>query len=195
LALRARKRKGQEEGKSKKAEDALNPAKIAAPVAKGLPEDQPSSMKRPAEVTSQERLVSSNEAPVDAKKVQTQAVPKKRMGEVLDEPAQTASTDKVLDQALGADKVDQAGAKIASSQKAKVAAARAWLQKIASEGCTCGPDTEECTCQFGKLASRLKKGGTKGSTKTSQMMGAGGVPPTVQSSSSGSSAGGMTPQM
>jgi len=190
-----KKRKEMEKEKEKKAEDAINPAQISAPKAKGLPEDQPSSMKRPAEVTSQEKHLASNAAPVAVKKVQTQAVPKKRMGEVLDEPAQVASTDKVLDQALGADKVDQAGAKIASDQKVKVAAARALLQKIASEGCTCGPDTEVCMCSFGKLASRLKKGGEKGSEKRS-MFGADGVPPSVQASSpAGSQAGGATPQV
>jgi hypothetical protein len=179
--------------KSKTAEDALNPAKIAAPKTSQLPEEVPSKMKRPAEVTSQEKLISSNEAVPAAKKVQTQSVPKKRMAEVLDEPAQTASTDKVLDQALGADKVDQAGAKIA--------AARNLLAKVASEGCSCTQDDlEKGSCQFCKVASVIQK--QKGSVKTSQMTtspaGAGSaVPSTVQQSApSGTMAGGApTPQM
>jgi hypothetical protein len=174
------------EKKEKNAEDAINPAQISAPKSTGLPEDQPSKMARPAEVTSQERHVASNEAPAATQPVDVAAVPKKRMAEVLDEPMQTASTDKVLDSVLGSSVVNQAGAKIASAQEA-----RAWLAKVASEGCKCGP--EKGTCQFCKVASRLGKG-QKGSEKRGQL----GTPPVGAGGSSpgGALAGGnITPSM
>ncbi len=174
------------EKKEKNAEDAINPAQISAPKSTGLPEDQPSKMARPAEVTSQERHVASNEAPAATQPVDVAAVPKKRMAEVLDEPMQTASTDKVLDSVLGSSVVNQAGAKIASAQEA-----RAWLAKVASEGCKCGP--EKGTCQFCKVASRLGKG-QKDSEKRGQL----GTPPVGAGGSSpgGALAGGnITPSM
>jgi len=187
LALRKR-------NKEKKAEDAINPATISASKTSALPEDKPSSMKRPAEVTSQEKMVGSNEAATSTKKVQTAAVPKKRMKEVLGEPAQTSATDKVLDEALGSDKVNQAGAKIAAVQ------ARAALSKIASEGCKCQPGEE--ACYFHKLAAVARRRANEGSEKRSQMaapQGAGNaVPSTVtpSASPSGSMAGGTpAPQM
>lgn len=110
------------------------------------PEDQPSGVERPAEVTSQERLIASNEAAIDATKRQAKEVPKKRMGDVLSEPAQTSSTDSALDKALGSGVVDEAGAKVAAAQ------ARVHLQKIANAGCTCGGKGE---CGFCKIASKI----------------------------------------
>lgn len=136
----------------KTAADAENPASISAPKTQTLtlPEDQPSQMKRPPEVTSQERLIASNQAPVDATKRDAKEVPKKRMGEVLSEPAQSRSTDKVLDANLGRDIVDKGGA--------KVAAAKVLLQKIASQGCQCETgDLEKGSCGFCKLASRMEQ--------------------------------------
>lgn len=173
--------------KDKSAEDAINKAKITASKTSALPEDQPSKMARPAEVTSQERLVSSNEAPAKATKREAKAVPKKRMGEVLDEPAQTKSTDKVLDAALGADKVNQAGAKIAS--------ARAWLAKIASEGCTCEKDgLEKGTCPHCKLKSRMQEKGPEKTSMVTSPSGAGSaVPSTVQPSAQGGAMAGGAP--
>lgn len=136
----------------KTAADAENPASISAPKTQTLtfPEDQPSQMKRPPEVTSQERLIASNQAAIDATKRQAKEVPKKRMGEVLTEPAQSRATDKVLDANLGRDTVDKGGA--------KVAAAKVLLQKIASQGCRCEADgLEKGSCDFCKLASRMEQ--------------------------------------
>jgi hypothetical protein len=174
----------------KRAEDAISPAQISASKSTVLPEDQPSQMARPAEVTSQEKLVASNEAVPDATKEDAKDVPKKRMGEVLSEPAQTPATDKVLDEALGAKTVDDAGAKVASS-KVKAAAARAWLAKVASEGCTCGsPKIEDC--RFCKVAAHVKRHG--GSEKKGQ--GLAGPQSGPASAPGGALAGGsITPQM
>lgn len=110
------------------------------------PENQQSGVERPAEVTSQERLIASNEAAINATKRQAKEVPKKRMGDVLSEPAQSKSVDSVLDKALGSGTVNQAGAKIAAAK------ARVLLQKTASAGCTCNGAG---TCGYCKLASRV----------------------------------------
>jgi len=136
----------------KAAADAEAPASISAPKNQTLtlPEDQPSQMKRPPEVTSQESLIASNQAVIDATRREAKDVPKKRMGEVLSEPAQSRSTDKVLDANLGRDIVDKGGA--------KVAAAKVLLQKIASQGCRCTQSSlEKGSCDFCKLASRMEQ--------------------------------------
>jgi hypothetical protein len=129
-------------------------ATVSSSKSDALPEEKPVQLDRPAEVRSQERLINSNEAAIDATKEETKAVPKKQMGEVLTEPALSASTDKVLDEALGADKVNQAGAKIA--------AARVLLRKIAEKGCTCEEEgKEKGTCDFCKLEKASGCGGKK----------------------------------
>lgn len=135
----------------KRAADAENPASISSGKTSALPENQPDKVKRPAEVTKQESLISSNQKAIDVTKRQAKAVPKKRMTEVISEPAQTRSTDKILDENLSKKIVDKAGAKVASE---KTAAARALLKKVASGGCTCG---EDGTCGHCKVAARLKQ--------------------------------------
>ncbi|MHA2333746.1 MAG: hypothetical protein ACXAEU_17100 [Candidatus Hodarchaeales archaeon] len=132
--------------------DANNPANIQAKKTQSItgPENQPSQAVRPAEVTSQERLIASNEAAINATKRQAKEVPKKRMGELLKEPALSASSDSTLQKALGSDKVNQAGAKIAS--------ARGTLQKIASQGCTCETEKlDKGNCGHCKIASRIER--------------------------------------
>lgn len=130
----------------KRAADGENPASIASATSTALPEDQPDQVKRPAEVTSQEKLIASNEAAMDVTKREAKDVPKKRIAEVLSEPAQTRATDKILDENLGKNVVDQAGAKVAS--------ARALLKKVASEGCSCSGSG---TCGHCKVAARLRR--------------------------------------
>ena len=130
----------------KRAADGENPASIASAKSTALPEDQPDKVKRPAEVTSQESLIASNQAAIDATKREAKAVPKKRIAEVLSEPAQTRATDKILDENLGKQVVDQAGAKVAS--------ARPLLKKVASEGCACNSSG---TCGHCKVAARLRQ--------------------------------------
>lgn len=116
------------------------------------PEDKPSGVERPAEVTSQEKLIASSEAAIDATKREAKEVPKKRMGDVLSEPALSASTDSALNKTLGTQVVTEAGAKIAAAQ------ARVLLQKTASSRCTCGGAG---TCGFCKIASRIDQKHTK----------------------------------
>lgn len=136
---------------SKRAADAGNPASIASGTTTALPEDQPDQVKRPAEVTGQERMIASNQAAIDATKREAKAVPKKQMAEVITEPAQTSATDKILVENLGKKIVDQAGAKVAYDRKGT---ARALLKKVASGGCTCDGAG---TCGHCKVAARLKQ--------------------------------------
>lgn len=117
----------------KMAADSENPAKI-----KGKHSDVPPDATQaeegvpaqPSETSKQKSLVGSNQAAINYTKGQAKAVPKKRMSEVLGEPAQKKSTDPVLHENL--DATGKAGVKLASATK--VAAARALLQKIAMEG-------------------------------------------------------------
>jgi len=123
-------------------------ATITTPKTSALPEDQPSQVARPAEVTGQERMIASNDAAINFTKRDAKAVPKKRMGEVLNEPAQSKAGDSALQDALGAELVARGGAKIAS--------ARHLVQKIASEGCTCNRDgLEKSACDYCKIASKM----------------------------------------
>jgi hypothetical protein len=123
---------------SKMAEDATNPASIGAAVTNphqsspegvSASEDGPKP-SQPGEVTRQSSMVGSNQSAIDYTKQQAKAVPKARMGEVLNEPAQKKSTDPVLHENLNA--ASSAGVKLSSVTKA--AAARSLLEKIAQEG-------------------------------------------------------------
>ena len=107
--------------------------KVMAKMAEDVPPEATESgegvPKLPAEAAGQERLIDSLEAAINYTKQDAKAVPKERMGEVLDEPAQKKATDPVLQNNLEA--TSGAGVKISS---VKAAAARALLQKIAEEG-------------------------------------------------------------
>lgn len=148
----------------KMAEDALNPAQIKAqhndvpPNASVAGEGVPS---QPAETTQQKRLITSLDDAINYTKQQAKAVPKKRMGEVLNEPAQRKSTDPVLQENLNA----------ASSAGVKIAAARSLLQKVAEEGAA--PDaTPEQKSRSERLAAILKakKEEKKGSDEKSESL-------------------------
>lgn len=168
--------------------DAESPAKISGPKFTTLPEDQPSQMKRPPEVTSQEAMVAGNQAAIDATKRKAKEVPKRRMGEVIEEPAQSAASDKALDANLDSATVDRAGAKIA--------AARVLLQKVASEGCSCGADhPENGSCNFCKLAARIEQRKGERMGKSSQMPGAAPMPtpPTAPTASPSAGAAPLPP--
>lgn len=151
--------------------------KLSSPTSTVLPENKPSEMKRPAEATRQEQLISSNKAVIDATKREAKAEPKKQLGEVLQEKAQTSSTDKVLNENLGASTVNAAGAKIA--------AARTLIEKVAGEGCTC---TGSGACGFCKIASKMRS--KKGLAKGSQFSGGGN--PSIQGVTDGG-AGSFSP--
>jgi hypothetical protein len=100
----------------KKAEATLNP------------EDRP-PQERPAEVTQQEALIAPVDGALNLTPEQAAAVPKKQMGDLLDEPMQSAQTDPVIQQAFSPEMVADAGAKVASS---------ALISKLAAELCSCG---------------------------------------------------------
>lgn len=95
--------------------------------------------KLPGEASKQESLVGSNKGAIDYTKQQAKAVPKARMGEVIDEPAQKKSTDPVLHENL--DATSGAGVKISSVEQGM--AARALLRKVAEEGAKPDASPEE----------------------------------------------------
>jgi len=103
---------------------------------------------QPGETTKQKSMIASNEAAIAYQKTKAKAVPKARMGEVLDEPAQKKSTDPVLHNNLS--NTGQAGVKIASAMES--AAARALLVKIAEEGAS-----EDATPEQKEKAEKLKE--------------------------------------
>jgi len=114
----------------KQAEDAVNPAKVSAgseplenPNASASEENVPPS---PPAKNAQESMISSNEAAINYTKGDAKAQPKKEMGQVLNEPAQTKSTDPVLQNNL--DAASSAGVKISS---VRIQAFRKYIQKLA----------------------------------------------------------------
>lgn len=160
-------------GLYKQAEDAINPAQISAQKIDDIGDTPPDGAvgsgegapSEPSDVASQKRkMVSSNEAAINYTKRDAKGDPKQDLGDILSEPALSASTDATLDRTL--DHTDAAGAKI-SHQLAKVAAARAVITKIAQ-------------------AHGVKVGGKK--TKKSMM---GGAPNTPQAASGFSAGSGM----
>ena len=94
----------------------------------------------PGPAAAQEKLIDSLTAAINYTKRDAKAEPKERMGEVLDEPAQKKTTDTVLQNNLS--NTEAAGTKISS---VKVAAARAYLKKVAEAGCSsdASPEAKE----------------------------------------------------
>jgi hypothetical protein len=84
------------------------------------------------------KLVQTLEGAMDYTKRDAKEKPKEDLKAYLQEPAQKKSTDPVLQQQFS--RAEEAGVKTSTI---KVAAARAFLQKIAEQGCTCG-ETDEC---------------------------------------------------
>lgn len=135
----------------KKAEDAINPAKISAKVTnphqsspEGAAPAEQNVPGQPGETTKQKGMIASNQAAISYTKQKAKAVPKARMGEVLDEPAQKKSTDPVLHNNLEA--TGKAGVKLAS------AAGRALLIKVAEEGAA-----EDASPEKKEKAEKLKE--------------------------------------
>lgn len=166
----------------KMAADAELPAKITGknmdvpPPATQSEEGVPSL---PGEASKQEALIMALDRAINYTKQQAKAVPKKRMGEVLTEPAQKKSTDPVLHENL--DAASGAGVKLSSVEK--VAAARALLHKIAEEGAApeASPEQKERASKLQEVLKAKKEekekasqgdagaeeGGTEGEEKTS----------------------------
>lgn len=91
-------------------------------------------------------LIANNSAPVSATKANALAPIKKQLSQVLTEPAMSKSTDNKVHENL----------RNASKGGVKIAAARAYLQKIAEEGCTCS-DKGECRyCKMKKSVESKK---------------------------------------
>jgi len=180
-------KKKKEEGKKKKAEvdlarvryimakmaaDAENPASVGAKVTdphQSLPEGAAQSEEgvpsQPGETSKQESLVGSIERAISYTKQDAKAVPKARMGEVLDEPAQRKATDPVLHENL--DATSGAGVKLSSAEK--IAAARALLRKIAQEGAApdASPEKKEMAAKLEAAVKAKQNGeGDQGEKKT-----------------------------
>jgi hypothetical protein len=116
----------------KQAEDALNPAKLSSPSA--APPDSSASEEgptpsQPSDVTSQAKLVGSNDSAINYTKGQAKADPKKDVNQVLAQPALSKTHDPVLHKVL--DNTAKAGVKISMVQNAeRVKAARALLSNL-----------------------------------------------------------------
>lgn len=120
---------------------------------------------QPGEVSKQKSMIASNQAAINYTKQQAKAVPKARMGEVIDEPAQKKSTDPVLHENL--DAAGKAGVKLSS---AKLAAARSLLQKIAEEGAKpdASPEEKERAAKLQAALEAKKKDKEKQSQAAAQ---------------------------
>lgn len=110
------------------------------------------------------RLIASNQAVINATKRDAKGPVKNQLHEVLEEPALNAGTDSKLQENLR--NTGKAGVKIA--------AARAVLEKVAAQGCTCETIDRECSfCTLKQKVAAVTKG--RGSAKTANaMMGYGG---------------------
>lgn len=124
----------------KLAEDAINPAHISAPANVDPAEPPPGAAEagvevpsEPGDVTSQKRLISSNEAAINYTKREAKADPKSDVAQVLQEAPLSSATDKVLERAF--DNTGRAGVKISSAGNMaktamQVSAQRAVLAKL-----------------------------------------------------------------
>jgi len=92
------------------------------------------------------QMIASNKAPVGATKREAKAPRKAELAQVLKEPALTSSTDNTVNQNL----------RNASKGGVKIAAAKAYLRKIAEEGCKCDGDGACRHCKL-KTAVEAKK--------------------------------------
>jgi len=114
------------------------------------------------------KYIASNAAAIGYTKGDAKGPQKTQLKEVLDEPALSKRTDSKLQENL----------RNAGSAGVKIAAAKALLEKIASEGCQC---TSTGECAYCRMKSAIRTG----SEKTAQMGGMGGM------GGMGASAGGM----
>jgi len=98
----------------------------------------------PVPANAGRELIQSNQALIDYTKRQAKSPRKAELAQVLVEPAMTATTDSKVNENLR--NAPQAGVKIA--------AAKALLQKIAEEGCSCNGKKE---CRYCKMQAVLEK--------------------------------------
>lgn len=98
----------------------------------------------PVPANAGRELIGSNEAVRNATKKQAKSPRKAELSQVLAEPAMSAASDSKVNENLRS--APQAGVKIA--------AAKALLQKIAEEGCSCNGKKE---CRYCKMQAVLEK--------------------------------------
>ncbi len=130
------------------------------------------------------RLIASNQAAIDATKGDAKGPVKTQLSEVLDEPALTSSTDSVLENNL--QNTGKAGVKIA--------AARANLEKVAQQGCTCTTVHGECAFDLlvkAAAATQSKRGNSKTANAMMGYGGGGGMSSVPSSPTMGSGGNGM----
>lgn len=143
-------------GLQKAAEDAINPAQISAgrtqagaTLPEGVSPSEEGVPSEPSDVSAQKRqMIDSNEAAINYTKRDAKGDPKSDLRDVLHEPALSAQTDTVLNQAVAHN--NEAGSKISSVLRAlqqnapstdapvspvKMASARAVLAKLAEAAC------------------------------------------------------------
>ena len=92
-------------------------------------------------------MIQSNSAVVNATKAKAKAPQKKLLSQVLTEPALSKGTDSKVHENL----------RNATKGGVKIAAARALLQKIAAEGCTCSGKGECKYCKMKTAKSKMEK--------------------------------------
>jgi len=115
----------------KLAEDAINPAHISAGSA--VPPDYSEAGQgvpsEPSDVTSQKRMIGSNQSAINYTKGQAKAQPKREVSSLLNQPALSSAHDNVLQKAF--DHTGQAGVKISMAEGSlRVKAARALLSNL-----------------------------------------------------------------
>ncbi len=161
-------------GLEKQAEDAINPANISGGAAPATGAEAPPGVSEaekgpapaePSDVTGQKGLIASNDAAINYTRRDAKADPKKDLGALLTEPAQSKATDKVLHRVW--DKTDQAGAKIAGDLT-RTAAAQALLAKLASAGKS-QPKTAASSCSAEDSVRAAVASKTKGKGKESML--------------------------
>lgn len=129
--------------------------KIAETIGGGMTLDSPSGqgVTPPSDAAGGNNvrsILESNQAVINMKKIDGKGPQKRMLSEVLSEPAWSKGTDSKVHENL--QNASKGGVKIASS--VKTAAARAFLRKVAEEGCTCGDQGE---CKYCKLQAATKK--------------------------------------
>ena len=117
----------------KLAEDAINPAHIESAKGQGdSPEGASASGEgvpsEPSDVSSQKNMISSNEAAINYTKGQAKADPKRDVNQVLQEPALSSASDKVLQEAFA--NTGAAGVKISSAGGLKKTAMAVGAQRV-----------------------------------------------------------------
>lgn len=95
--------------------------------------------------------ISSIQAAINMKKRDGKSLVKKQLAEVLTEPAMSSAHDSKVQDNL----------RNASKGGVKIAAAKAFLQKIAEEGCTCNGSGECRNCKMKKAMEKKSAAGDK----------------------------------